>query len=114
MIPGDHLQLYYHFTLVSGFLSGDIPPFYNLYEFNTGNDDDRYLPGPYYAPFSIAFAVLAPLTGPVAAWNIVGLLSLWITLWLTWTLVLRYVPDPLTAGTAAAVSVIFTALYAFA
>jgi hypothetical protein len=107
MIPGDHLQLYYHFTLVSGFLSGDIPPFYNLYEFNTGSDDDRYLPGPYYAPFSIAFAVLAPVTGPVAAWNLVGLLSLWITLWLTWTLVLRYVPDPLIAGTAAAVSVTF-------
>jgi len=105
MIPGDHLQFLYHFTLVSHFASGRADPFYNLYEFNRGTDEDRYSPGPYYAPFSLLFAALAPLTGAAAAWNLVGLFSLWITLWSTWALLRRYVEDRWVSGAAALISI---------
>ena len=105
MFPGDHLQFFYHFTLVSHFASGRAPLFSNIYEFNTGSDEDRYSPGSYYAPFSLVFAALAPLTGPAAAWNLVGLLSLWITLWATWALLRRYVDDPWIVWAAALISI---------
>ena len=42
MIPGDHLQLLYHFWLFSDMISGHTPFFHNLYEFNSGNDSERY------------------------------------------------------------------------
>lgn len=105
MFPGDHLQFFYHFTLVSHFAAGEAPLFANIYEFNRGSDEERYSPGPYYAPFSLVFAALAPLTGPAAAWNLVGLLSLWITLWATWALLRRYVDDPWIIGAAALISI---------
>ena len=79
MIPGDHLQLLYHFQLVEDFLEGRIPFFHNVYEFNTGRDEDRYQPGSYYAPFSLAYAALARVLPAAGAWNGVGFLSLWAT-----------------------------------
>ena len=38
MVPGDHLQLVYNYRLFSDMLTGHTPWFYNLYEFNTGNE----------------------------------------------------------------------------
>ena len=41
MIPGDQLQLLYHFWLFSDMVRGKTPFFYNLYEFNTGEGFPR-------------------------------------------------------------------------
>ncbi|MCF7838955.1 MAG: hypothetical protein K9N49_10035, partial [Candidatus Marinimicrobia bacterium] len=106
LVPGDHLQLLYHFQLVAGFMRGDPPLFYNLYEFNTGDDEARYLPGKYYAPFSVVFGALAPLAGAALAWNLLGLLALWLTLWFTWLLVRRLAPEPWIAWPAALVALL--------
>jgi len=38
MIPGDHLQLLYYFWVFGDMIRGETPWFYNLYEFNTGDD----------------------------------------------------------------------------
>lgn len=101
MIPGDHLQLLYHFRLVEDMLHGDIPPFYNLYEFNTGDDDARFVPDPYYVPFSLVYALGAWAGGPAVGWNLAGLLSILLTYLLTWKLARRYVKDELVAALGA-------------
>ena len=38
LIPGDHLQFMYYCWLAGDMVAGQTPLFYNLYEFNTGND----------------------------------------------------------------------------
>ncbi|MBN1556620.1 MAG: hypothetical protein JW951_00580, partial [Lentisphaerae bacterium] len=91
MISGDHLQLLYHFWLAADMLRGETPVFYNLYEFNTGNDAERYRPEPYYMPFSLLYAAAAPLGGQAFGWNAAGWVALFLTFWLTWLLVRRYV-----------------------
>jgi hypothetical protein len=106
MIPGDHLQLLYHFRLAADFAAGKIPLFHNVYEFNTGSDEERYQPGPYYAPFSLLFALLKPVGGEALAWNLTGMVSLWLTFWATLLLVRRYVPDPWTAWCAASLGIL--------
>ena len=106
MIAGDHLQLLYHFWLADDMMRGRTPPFMNLYEFNTGDDGARREPGAYYAPFSLVYAVLVPLGGRAFGWNMTGLFSLFLTLYLTWRLVRRYVDDDGIAGPAALLSVI--------
>ncbi|MGI5869214.1 MAG: hypothetical protein ACOX9C_07215 [Kiritimatiellia bacterium] len=70
LVPGDHLQLLYHFQLVRGMLSGRIPPFVNLYEFNLGDDDARRAFDPHYLPFSLFFAAASPVFGDAAGWNL--------------------------------------------
>ncbi|MDZ4199979.1 MAG: hypothetical protein U1E27_11940, partial [Kiritimatiellia bacterium] len=79
MMPGDHLQLLYHFRLVDDFLAGRIPWFHNVYEFNTGDDRERYLPGSYFFPFSALYSGLVRILPPAAAWNLIGWLSIWVT-----------------------------------
>lgn len=86
MIPGDHLQLLYHFWLFSDMLAGDTPWFYNLYEFNTGDDAARYRPHNYYLPFSFVYAVTSYVAPRALAWNVTGLLALWLTYFFTWSL----------------------------
>lgn len=106
MIPGDHLQLLYHFWLVGDMLSGETPPLYNLYEFNTGDDAARYYPSTYFFPFSLVYAGIAAVGGRALGWNLTGWLSLWLTLLVTWVLVRQFVRDDWIAGCGALVSIL--------
>ncbi len=74
-VPGDHLQLLYHFWLGLDAAAGHSPFFHNVYEFNLGDDSARLQPDLYYLPFSLPYAALAPLAGHAAGWNAAGLAS---------------------------------------
>lgn len=95
MVPSDALQLLFYFQLVKEWVTGGTPLFYNLYEFNTGNDADRFLPGGYYVPFSLIYTVGAFVGGQAFGMNLAGIVSLWISLLATWLLLRRYVQDEL-------------------
>ncbi len=58
MIPSDSLQLLYYFQLVREWITGVTPFFFNLYEFNTGDDAERYFSGGYYVPFSLVYSAV--------------------------------------------------------
>ena len=106
MKSGDHLQLLYHFWLAADMLGGGTPWFYNLYEFNTGDDRERFEPGAYYAPFSLIFAAVRLAAGDAAGWNAAGLVSIWLACFCTWLLARRYANSAWTAAAAAAVCVL--------
>lgn len=92
MEPGDHLQLLYYFWLFSDMVLGETPWMYNPYEFHTGDEEARYEPHSYYAPYSWSFTVVTALGGSRAlAYNLSAFLSIWLTLLFTWQLVRRYV-----------------------
>lgn len=93
MIPSDALQLLYYYQLVKEWVTGATPLFYNLYEFNTGDDAERYFPGGYYAPFSLFYALGAALAGKAFGLNLTVIFSLWLTMLATWLLLRRYVKD---------------------
>ena len=105
MRPGDHLQLLYRFALVEDMLRGRTPWFHNPYEFNRGDDAERYRPNPLYAPFSLAFALFHAFGSWALAWNLLGFLSLWLTALFTWLLVRRWAPTPSAAWAAAALTI---------
>lgn len=92
MIAGDHLQLLYHFWLADDMLAGQTPWFKNLYEFNTGPEDEaqRYEPGTYYFPFSFIASVIAWIGGNAVGWNASHMVSLFLSVWLSLCLVRRY------------------------
>jgi len=90
MVPGDHLQLLYHFWLAADMARGHTPWMRNPYEFNTG-EDLRCEPSEYYFPFSAVFALGDAIGGRALGWNLTGALSLLLTLLLTWQLARRYV-----------------------
>ncbi len=90
MFAGDHLQLLYYFNLFGDMIQGRVRPGYNVFEFNTGNDADRWQPEPYYFPFSGVYSILHGPLGMAGAWNLTGFLSLWMTAWATWRLARRY------------------------
>jgi hypothetical protein len=93
MVPGDHLQFLYHMWLGKDTLAGPTPLFYNLYEFNTGDDAARREVRPYYLPFSLFF-VLGSLSGNQAlGWNGAIALTMWLTFLFTWLLARRYCRD---------------------
>jgi hypothetical protein len=104
MQPGDHLQLEYHFWLFGDMLTGHTPWFYNLYEFNTGDDAQRREPGGYYLPFSFFHTVGSWIGGRAFGWNFSGFISLWLTAWFTFMLVRRYTEHRAAAWLAAAVA----------
>ena len=106
MIPGDHLQLLYHFWLAGDMAFGPTPVFYNLYEFNTGDDAARYRPKSYYVPFSLVYALLARLAGRAFGWNATGFLALWLTYLATWRLVRRYTRSEAAAAAFSLVSIL--------
>lgn len=108
MIPGDHLQLLYHFWIFGDMLRGETPWFHNLYEFNIGDDARRFYPSPYFVPFSAVYALLSTFVGRALAWNLTGFLTIWLTLWLTWWVVRRFVDDEAASLCAALLSVTFT------
>ena len=107
MVPGDHLQLLYRFWLFHDMLRGQTPFFHNVYEFNRGDDEETHKPGSYYAPFSLVYAVLAEGLNRAAAWNMTGLMSLWLTYLFTWMLANRYTREPWAAAIAALVELLF-------
>lgn len=98
MIPGDHLQLLYHFWLFSDMAAGRTPWFNNLYEFNAGDDAAGYRVRPYYLPWSGVYAAFAAAGGRAFGWNLTQMFSLWLTWLLTWLLVRRYTPDEFPAA----------------
>ncbi len=108
MIAGDHLQFLYHLWLAKDTFCGPTPLFYNLYEFNTGDDDARKDTGKrYYLPFSLLF-ILGALGGNQAlGWNLMGLVALWLTALFTWLLARRYTSDTWGAALAALVAIAF-------
>lgn len=86
MMPGDHLQMLYHHWLVSDQIAGKTPFWYNLYEFNTGDDAAlKYVGGDYY-PMGLVFALGERMAGQAFGWNLMGLLSLFITTWFSFLL----------------------------
>lgn len=101
LVPGDHLQLLYHFWLASDMLAGNTPFFYNLYEFNTGNDADIYRPDTCFFPFPILYAFGSWIGGRAFGYNLTAFLSLWITYLLTWLLTSRYCSNRWLAALAA-------------
>lgn len=90
MVPGDHLQLQYHFWLVEDMIFGPTPWFRNVYEFNTGSDAERFEPGAYFLPFSLIYALIAHFSGVALAWNLTILVSVWLAGYLTWLLAAQY------------------------
>ena len=90
MVPGDHLQLLYHFWLFRDMLSGGTPWMVNLYEFNTGSDAERHRPGAYFAPFSWIYAAGDVAAGRAIGWHLAFIGSLAIAFWATWRLARRY------------------------
>jgi hypothetical protein len=107
MIAGDHLQLLYQFWLAGDMIRGKTPLFHNLYEFNTGNDSDRYQLRTQYLPFSFVYLLGELAGGRAFGWNFAGFISLWLTYYLTWLLIRRYVRDDGIAAAAALVGLAF-------
>ena len=105
MLAGDHLQLLYHFWLVGDMLAGKTPAFCNLYEYNVGDDSRHYRFDPHFYPFSVLYSVGAVIGGRAFGYNLVGLLSLWLTYLFTWLLANRYCANWKVAGLAALISI---------
>jgi hypothetical protein len=108
MQAGDHLQLLYHMRLAQSTFAGDTPLFYNLYEFNLGDDEACRSDGMrYYLPFSLFFTLAASIGGPAAGWNFMWMMSLWISFVFTWILLRRYTDDKAWAFICSALAIIF-------
>ncbi len=105
MVPGDHLQLLYHFWLAGDMLAGRTPLFHNPYEFNDGDDDGRREPGAYYAPFSLLYAAISTVGGRALGWNLAGFISIWLTALFTWRLAARLTASETAQGLAAFVAI---------
>ena len=106
MLQGDHLQLMYHFWLFSSILKAETPFFYNIYEFNQGDDKDCYAPSFYYIPFSFIFSIISFFSTRAFGWNIVSFLSLWLTYLFTWILTRRYTENEITAIVLSLISIL--------
>ena len=106
MMPGDHLQLLYQYWLLFDMLAGRTPWFANVYEFNTGDDAARVRWHPHYMPFSLVFAFFHCVFDRAAAFNLTGLVSLWLTAVFSWQLARRYVADDVVALVAGLGSVL--------
>ena len=103
MSPGDHLQYLYYLALARDMMLGHTEWFHNVYEFNTGDDAARFEPDPYFFPFCLLFTLLAFFVNLAAAWNLLGLMSIWLSLWVTWALARRYTDRHWVAALAALV-----------
>ena len=107
LVPGDHLQLLYHFWLGLDTLSGHSPVFHNVYEFNLGDDSVRRQPDLYYLPFSLVYAAVAPAAGNAAGWNAAGLASALLGLLALGLLARRFADSAAAALVAALVAAVF-------
>ncbi len=107
MVPGDHLQLLYHFWLSKDALFGPTPMGYDLYELNPGDDEARREKGSrYYLPFTLVFALGDALVSQPFGWNLTAIVSLWATLLFTYLLVRRYTKERWCALLAAFLAII--------
>ncbi|MBN1269119.1 MAG: hypothetical protein JXB04_05985 [Kiritimatiellae bacterium] len=90
MIPGDHLQLLYHFWLFTDMLRGSTPWFYNVYEFNLGDDHAREHRTAGFFPFFVFHAAGETLAGHAFGYNFASFIAVWLLVWSTAFLVRRY------------------------
>ena len=93
LVPGDPLQLLYHFQLVRDMFAGRVPAFTNLYEFNLGDDAARRAFDPGYVPFSLLFAAASPIFGDAGAWNFTLFASVFTGFLLLLALARRFLGD---------------------
>jgi len=108
MIPGDHLQFLYHLWLAHDTFKGNTPWFYNLHEFNLGDDEARKSTSMrYYLPFSLFYSAGAIGGNHAFGWNFMGFISLWLTWIFTWLLARRYTENSFWAMICACISIIF-------
>jgi len=108
MIPGDHLQMLYQLWIAADTFKGGTPWFHDVYEFNTGNDEDRYFLSTYYLPLSLFYAAGEKMTGTQAGgYNFTAFITLWLTYLFTWLLVRRYTKEDWLSAIAAMVGIIF-------
>lgn len=107
IVPGDHIQLLYHFWLCRDMLAGKTPAFSNVYEFNTGDDGARRQFAPYYIPFSIVYALVSSVFGHAAGWNAAGLVAFLFGLFGFFALARRYARSDAVAGMVAVVAAAF-------
>ena len=97
-VPGDHIQLMYHFWLCRDMIAGKTPAFSNVYEFNTAGDREKFKFDTYYVPFSLVYALVSPLFGDAAGWNAAGLFSHLLGLAGFFLLAFRLCKSPLLAA----------------
>jgi len=100
MIPGDHLQFLYQLWMFADALEGKTPLFYHVYEFNQGNDRDRYELGTYYFPVCLLYTAGHLIGGQTVGWNLMVFATIWLVYLGTWLLVRRFTASPLTAAVA--------------
>jgi hypothetical protein len=106
MTPGDHLQFMYYCWLAGDWLTGQTPFFYNLYEFNTGDERACFHPDTYYIPFSLIFNLGAAAGGRAFGWNLTGFISLWLTYLFTLLLTRRYTTSEWIAWLTAVIGIL--------
>jgi hypothetical protein len=113
LVPGDHLQLLYHFWLARDMIAGGTPAFANVYEFNTDSTDPaeevrrvRRI-DPFYAPFSLVYAAISPWAGDAAGWNSAALLSVLLGVAGLFALARRYTASSTSAFLATLVATAF-------
>ncbi|MFH0879429.1 MAG: hypothetical protein V2A34_06920, partial [Lentisphaerota bacterium] len=106
MIRGDHLQLLYHFWLFGDWIRGNSPFSKNVYEFNTGGDEDRTEAHPYFMPFCFLYAAGEFAAGRAFGWNFTVFMTLWLSYLFTVLLLLRYTNRSLAAYAAALISML--------
>lgn len=98
MISGDHLQFLYHMWLGKDTFTGKTPWFYNLYEFNTGDDEARREVRPYYLPFSLFFTAGSVTGNQALGWNVAIAITMWLTYLFAWLLARAYCRDELSSA----------------
>ncbi len=98
MISGDHLQFLYHMWLGKDTFTGKTPWFYNLYEFNTGDDEARREVRPYYLPFSLFFMAGSVTGNQALGWNVAIAITMWLTYLFAWLLARAYCRDELSSA----------------
>lgn len=101
MIEGDHLQMLYNYWIFSDMLIGKTPFWYNLYEFNTGDDTTRKYIGPDLLPYSLVFTAGYLVGNRAFAWNLLCFTSVWMSYFLCWLLVRRYTRESFTSALGA-------------
>lgn len=92
MQPGDHLQLMFHFWLLSDMIQGKTPWFYNPYEFNRNHPKEQYKPGTYYIPYSLFFSFFHLFVNQITAWNLTIFASIWLYFFFSLLIINRYIP----------------------
>lgn len=91
MVPGDHLQMLYHYWLFREKISGKIGK-ENIYEFNYGKCFASYRMMSYF-PFSLFWMIGALIGGVAFGYNFAQFLSIWGSVIFGWLFVCRYSSD---------------------